>query len=89
MASHQFRDIKDDRRSIGQRIEKGLRQFPVRADPVEQQEWYAISLTMPQRYLKRLALDRDSPNFDAIGGDTCHDRSLSFRRLAVHVDFIK
>src|SRR5258708_2901391 len=51
------RHVKDDCRRARECFEERLRQLPVGADSVEQQQWRAAAATMPDRDLKQLTVD--------------------------------
>ena len=56
--------VEDDCRRARECFKERLRQLPVGADPIEQQQRRLAAATMPDRDLKQLTVDHDLPSFD-------------------------
>src|SRR5271170_4724375 len=57
-------DVENDRGGVRQRIEERPCQFPVCANPVEQQQWWPAITATPDCDRKGLPSDRDISNVD-------------------------
>src|SRR5258705_8935369 len=58
------RRVKDDRRRARERLKERLRQLPIGADPVEQQQRRLLTAPVPDGDLEQLPIDRDFPRLD-------------------------